>query len=121
GDRGRKVEAAVRVDGEMPSRTEDFQHCLDAAAVLGQRSATYLHFDDGVTALEMARHLAHQIVDALAGIVVAAGGVHEHARIRSALAKALSEQPEQRSVGDLRDRVPYGHVDGPHGDRALAV
>src|SRR4029434_7774705 len=105
----------------MPSRTENFQHSLDAGAVLGQRSAAYLHLDDGVATLEITRHLPRQFVNALAGIVVATCGVHEHARIRSALTVALSEQPEQRSVSDLRDRVPYGHVDCPYRDRTLAV
>jgi hypothetical protein len=37
-DRGGLVEAAVRVDGELLARSEDFQHGFDAPQVIGQRA-----------------------------------------------------------------------------------
>ncbi len=79
-----------------------------------------LHLHHGIAAVEIAAHLGAQLLDALAGIVVAAGGIDEDARIGLA-AVAFGEQPEQRLAGDLRDRVPHRHVDGADRDRALAV
>ena len=96
------------------------QHGFDAAAVLGERRAADLHLDDGVAAVEIAAHLGAQRRVVLAGIVVAAGGIDEDARVGLA-PLALGQQAEQRLARDLGDRVPDRHVDRADRHRALAV
>jgi hypothetical protein len=120
GDRGRKVEAAVRVHGQARGAVDLGQDGFDAPLVLRERRAPDLHLHHGVAAIDVAPHLRAQGVDPLVRRVVAAGGVHEDARIGGAPV-ALGEEPEERPARDLGYRVPDGHVDGPHRDRALAV
>ncbi len=86
----------------------------------GERRAADLHLDDIVAAIEIAAHFAAQRRQILAGIIIAAGGIDEHARVGGP-AVALGEQAEQRLAGDLRHRVPHRHVDGADRDRALAM
>ena len=78
-------------------------------------------FTTDVAAVEVALHLVLQAFEALAGIVVAAGGVDEDLAGRPAIAVALGQQAEQRLALDLGDGVPDRHVDRAHGDRALAM
>ena len=84
------------------------------------RRAADLHLDDVVAAIEIAAHLAAQHRQALARIIIAAGGIDEHARI-GFTAMSLGEQAKQRLARDLRHRVPHRHVDGADRDRALAM
>src|SRR5450631_1080615 len=120
-DRGVEVEASVGVDREALSRAENPEHGLDAALVLGERGAPDLHLHDTVAALEVARHLALELVVVLARIVIAAGRVDEHAPGGSAVAVLPREKLEQRQFGDLRHRVPHRHVDGADRHGALAM
>ena len=101
----------------LPSSS--FEHALDARTVLGDRIAD-LHLHDRVAAVEIAAHLGTQLLDALAGIVVATRRIDEDARVGLALV-ALGEQAEQRLAGDLCHGVPDRHVDRADRDRALAV
>ncbi len=96
------------------------EHGLDAAAVLGERGAADLHLHDGVAAVEVGAHLGAQRGVVLAGMVVAAGGVDEHAGVGRA-AVARGEQVVQGLAGDLGGGVPDGHVQRADGDGALAV
>ncbi len=118
--RGLEIEAAVGVDGELRVLADLLQHRLDARAVVVDRRAADLHLHDVVAAIEIAAHLGAQRRQILAGIVVAAGRIDEHARI-GLDAVALGEQTEQRLAGDLRHRIPHRHVDGADRDRALAM
>ena len=98
------------------------EHRLDALQVVGERRAADLHLHHRVAAVEVAPHLVLELGNVLAGVVVAAGGVDEDARIgRAAAAIALGQQAEQRLARDLRHRVPHRHVDRAHGDGTLAV
>jgi hypothetical protein len=116
-----RVEAAVGVHRQLLAGPENLQHRLDALAVFGQRGAADLHLHHRIAALQVAGHLALQAFHALAGVVVAARRVHEHARVGRAGAVALGQQLVQRLARDLGGGVPHGHVDGAHGHRALAV
>jgi transglutaminase-like putative cysteine protease len=92
GDGGLEVEAAVGVDRELGG--PDFgKDGFDAGAVLVDRGAADLHFDDRVAAVEVAAHLGAEGGVVLAGVVVAAGGVDEHSRVGGA-AVAVGEQAE---------------------------
>ncbi len=84
------------------------------------RRAADLHLHDIVAAVEIAAHLAAQRRHILAGIIIAAGGIDEHARICGP-AVALGQQAKQRLAGDLGHRIPHRHVDGADRHRALAV
>jgi len=97
-----------------------FENGLDPHAVFRDRRAADLHLDDVVAAIEIAAHLAAQHREALAGIIVAAGSVNEHAGIWLK-SVTLSEQSKQRFSGDLGHRIPHRHVDGTDRHRALAV
>src|SRR5229473_4938979 len=83
-DRGLKIEPAVGVDGEPRLAPDLFQNSLDTHTVLRDRRAADLHLDDIVTAIEIAAHLAAQHRQALARVIIAAGGVDEYARVRDA-------------------------------------
>src|SRR6185369_10218394 len=99
--------------------TELGEHGLDALAIEIDTVPDF-HLHDGVAAVDVAPHLAPQRAEVLAGIVVAAGRVDEHARV-GLDAMPLGEQPEEGLAGDLRDGVPHGHVDRADGNGALAV
>ena len=120
GDRGLEVEPAVGVDRELRLTADFIQHRLDTRAIFRDWCAADLHLDDVVAAVEIAAHLAAQRGEILAGIVITAGGIDEHARIGAA-AMALGQQTKQRLARDLRHRVPHRHVDGADRDRALAM
>src|SRR4030095_1849146 len=120
-DRRVQIEASVGIDREVPARTEYLQKHLDARAVLGERRAADLHLDHGVPALEIALHLAAQGVLIFARVVVPARRLDEHARIRGPVAITLGQHLIEWLAAYLRDRVPYGHVDRPDRDGALAV
>ena len=75
GERGLEVEAAVRVDGKVPALAHHLENGLDPASVLVQRGAADLHLHDAEAALAIAAHLGLELVEVLARIVVAAGGV----------------------------------------------
>ena len=89
--------------------------------VLGQRGAADLHLHHGVAAVQVALHLAQQALDALAGVVVAAGGIDEHLRVGHAVAVALRQHVVQRLARDLGHGVPDRHVERADRHRALAV
>jgi predicted amidohydrolase len=82
------------------------EHRLDARAIFRNRRATDLHLDDIVAAVEVAAHLAAQRRQILAGVIIAAGGIDEHARIGGAAA-TLGQQAEQRLARNLRHRIPH--------------
>ena len=89
-------------------------------AVLGDRCAADLHLHDGVAAVEIAAHLVPQRVEALAGIVIAAGRVDEHARVRLAPWRSAS----RRNSGLPAILATASHTAmsmRADGDRALAV
>ena len=79
GDRGLQVEPAIGIDGELRGAADFLQHGLDALAIFRDRRAADLHLHDIITAVEIAAHLAAQRRQVLAGIIVAAGGIDEHA------------------------------------------
>src|SRR6266581_4984620 len=119
-DRRFEVEASVRIDGELSAVSNLIEHRFDALSIHFKRRAADLHLDDAVAALEIAAHFGTQRIIALAGVVIAAGGVDEHVRLRLN-AVAFGEQPKQRLAGDLGYGIPYRHVEGADRDRALAV
>ena len=119
-DRRFEVEASVRIDGELRAVSNFIEHRFDALSILFKRRAADLHLDDAVAALEIAAHFGTQRIIALAGVVIAAGGVDEHVRLRLN-AVAFREQPKQRLAGDLRDRIPHRHIERPHRHRSFAV
>jgi hypothetical protein len=121
GDRGVEVEAAVGIDAEPLAIAQHAEDRVDPAQVLVERCAADLLLDDGVAAVEVALHLVLELAVVLARVVVAAGGVDEHAAIRLAVAVAVGEQLEQRLAFDLGDGVPDRHVDRADRHRALAV
>src|SRR5580704_7643658 len=69
----------------------------------------------------MAAHLVLQIRDAAARQVPAAAHIAEHVARRASAIVPLGQHTVQRLAGDLGDRVPERDLDGPDGDRALAV
>src|SRR5206468_10606767 len=73
-----------------------------------------------VAAVEVFAHLVLWRREAFAGMVIAARGIDEDARVRCR-SIAIREQPEERLSRDLRGRVPDGHVERPGRDGALAV
>ena len=121
GDCGRKIETSVGIDRELRFAVDFRQHRLDAPHVLLQRCAADLLLDHREATIDVAAHFGAQLAEILIRVVIAAGRVHEDARIRVAIAVPLGKQSEQRPPRDLRHRVPHGHVDGADRDRALAV
>src|SRR5690606_25702499 len=114
-------EATVRIDAQLLPVLEHVEDGIDAPQVVVERSAADLLLDHGVAAIDVAAHLVPEAGEVLSGIVVAAGGVDEDAPIRPAVAVAFREQLVERLVLDLRDGIPYRHVDRADRDRALAV
>ena len=99
----------------------DLDYRFDPAQVLGQRLAADLHLDDGVAHIQVAAHLILECAEVLAGLVVAAGGVDPDPLVGLAAAVAIGQQPIERLLLDLGDRVPDRHVDRADRDRAFAV
>ena len=114
-----RCQPSVRVDRELGLAVEFLQHALDPGLVLGN-SVADLHLDDAVAAIEVGAHLGAELLDALAGIVVAARRVDKDLRVRFA-AVPLGQQSEKGLAGDLGDGVPHRHVDRADRDRALAM
>ena len=81
GQRGVEVEAAVGIDGEVLAAAGDLEHPLDALEVVGQRRAADLHLQEAVAELAAAAHLVLQALLLLAGVVVAAAGIDQHALV----------------------------------------
>src|SRR5699024_12247598 len=92
-----------------------------ASAVSAQVGAADLHLDDLVPAVEEAPHLVLQVLQGLAGCVVAAGGVDEAVLVRGAVTVVVGAPPVQRHPRGLGDEVVQGHVHHSDGDGAFAV
>jgi hypothetical protein len=88
---------------------------------LRQVRAADLHLDHAVALVEEPAHLVLQLAQALAGGVVAAGGVDEDRVVGPAVAVAVGQVAVQRLPGELGGQVEQRHVDHADGDRALAV
>ena len=81
--------------GELRVLADLLQHGLDPLAVFRDRGAADLHLHDVVAAIEIAAHFAAQRRQILARIIIAAGGIDEHARV-GLEAVALGQQSKQR-------------------------
>ena len=92
-DRGLEIEAAIGVDRQIFAGADHLDHRFDALQIVGERLAADLHLDHRVAEIEIFLHLVLQRLHVLAGIVIAAGGIHEHLVVDRAAAVALGEQP----------------------------
>ncbi len=120
-DRGVEVEAAVGVDRQFLAILQHAEDRVDAAQVFVQRGTTDFLLHHRVAAVDVAAHFVLQLCVVLARVVIAAGRVDEDVAVGLAVAVAFSEQLEQRLAFDLGHCIPYRHVDGADGHRALAV
>ena len=116
-----QVKATIGVHRQVLPGAEYLEHRLDALAVIGQRSAADLHFDHRVAAFDVTGHLALQLLNAFARVVITTGRVNKNTRVGRAIAVAFGQQLKEGFAFDLGHGVPHRHVDGADRHRALAV
>jgi len=97
------------------------EHRLDAREILGQRASADLHLDRAIAEIAIMLHLVAQLLEALAGIVIAACGIDPGMGIGAAAIVALGQKlPERHALG-LGAEIPERHVDHADRHRALAM
>src|SRR5262245_358762 len=72
------AEFTVRIDGEVFSCSDDFEHGLKPAYIFLKRETADFHLDHRVASVEMTPHLVLKVVDSLTRPVPAAADVTEN-------------------------------------------
>src|ERR1700726_2478205 len=89
---------------------------------LSVAESLHLAIEIGFTLESDAGQLRHRNVAVLhLHAIREAPGIHEHFGIRRSIAIPFGQKPKEWLLGDLRDRIPDGHVDGADRDRTFAM
>ena len=124
-----QAEATIHIHGQArPITTQQFHHRFNARQIFRERildrcarRTTDFHFHGGIAHTQIALHFLNQSIQALAGIVIAAGRINPGAVIRLTAAKAIRKQAPQRHAFKLGRCIPKRHIQNTNRDRTIAM